>query len=91
MVYRANIHPVVKRLADADAAFGQRIALRFAEALLVPGAPEGVPSHTARLLREDLRAHLGAIPTATIWKLLQARSSVAQEMGGLLLASNWSA
>jgi hypothetical protein len=86
--FRANIRPVVKRLADADAAFGQRIALRFAEALLVPGAPEGVPTHTARLLREDLAAHLGAIPAATIWKLLQARSSVAQEVGGLLLAAN---
>jgi hypothetical protein len=86
--FRANIRPVVKRLADADPAFGQRIALRFVEALLVPGAPEGVPSHTARLLREDLGAHLGAIPTETVWRLLQARSTVAQEVGGLLLAAN---
>jgi hypothetical protein len=86
--FRANIRPVVKRLADADPAFGRRIAQRFAEALLVPGAPEGVPSHTARLLREDLSAHLGAIPKPTIWKLLQARSTVAQEVGGLLLAAN---
>jgi hypothetical protein len=86
--FRANIRPVVKRLADADAAFGRRIAQRLAEALLVPGAPEGVPSHTARLLREDLAAHLGGIPTPTVWKLLQARSSVAQEVGGLLLAAN---
>jgi hypothetical protein len=86
--FRANIRPVVKRLADADPAFGRRIALLFAEALLVPGAPEGVPSHTARVLREDLSAHLRGIPTPTIWKLLQARSSVAQEVGGLLLAAN---
>ncbi len=86
--FRANIRPVVQRLADADAAFGRRIAVRLAEALLVPGAPEGVPSHTARLLREDLAAHLGAISTPLIWKLLQARSSVAQEVGGVLLAAN---
>jgi hypothetical protein len=86
--FRANIRPVVKRLADSDLAFGRRIAERFVEALLVPGAPEGVPSHTARLLREDLRAHLGSIPTATIWKLLQSRSSPAQEVGGLLLEAN---
>jgi predicted DNA-binding WGR domain protein len=86
--FRENIRPVVKRLADADRAFGRRIAERFVEALLVPGAPEGVPSHTARLLREDLRQHLDTIPPATIWKLLQARSPVAQEVGGMLLATN---
>jgi predicted DNA-binding WGR domain protein len=86
--FRANIRPVVKRLADADPIFGQRIAERLVEALLTPGAPEGVPSYTAGLLREDFAAHLGAIPTATIWKLLQARSTVAQEVGGLLLAAN---
>jgi hypothetical protein len=86
--FRENIRPVVRRLAGTDSAFGRRLAERFVEALLVPGAPEGVPSHTARLLREDLRAHLGGVPPGTVWKLLQSRSPPAQEVGGLLLASN---
>jgi predicted DNA-binding WGR domain protein len=86
--FRANIRPVVRRLADADPAFGHRIAQRLAEALLVPRAPEGVPSHTVRVLREDLAGHLGRIPKALIWKLLQARSTPAQEVGGILLAAN---
>jgi hypothetical protein len=86
--FRANIRPVVKRLANADPAFGRRIAERLVEALLVPGAPEGVPSHTARLLREDLRTYLGGVGPALVWKLLQSRSPPAQEVGGLLLASN---
>jgi hypothetical protein len=86
--FRANIRPVVQRLAAADPAFGRRFAERLVEALLVPGAPEGIPSYTARLLREDLREYLGSVPAATIWKLLQSRSPPAQEVGGLLLASN---
>jgi predicted DNA-binding WGR domain protein len=86
--FRQNVRPLIKRLADADPAFGRSIARRLAEALLVPGAPEGVPSHTARVLREDLRPYLGDIPAATIWKLLQSRSPPAQEVGGVLLASN---
>jgi len=86
--FRANIRPVVKRLSDADPAFGRRIAEHLVEALLTPGAPEGVPSYTVRLLREDFQAHLGGIPKDTIWKLLQARSGQAQEVAGMLLAAN---
>jgi hypothetical protein len=86
--FRANVRPLVKRLADADPDFGRRFAERLVEALLVSGAPEGVPSHTARVLREDLRAYLDRVPPAVVWKLLQARSPVAQEVGGMLLATN---
>ena len=85
---REAIRPVVARLATDDGEFGRRIGELLVEAILVPGAPEGVPSHTARILREDLRGHLGSIPAETVWKLLQSRSSPAQEVGGLLLATN---
>jgi hypothetical protein len=40
------------------------------------------------LLREDFQGHLGDIPKSTIWKLLQAHSGQAQEVGGMLLATN---
>jgi hypothetical protein len=86
--FRDNIRPIVKRLADQDPDFGRRIARKLMEALLVPGAPQGIPSHTARILREDLRGHLGGVPADLVWKLLQSRSPPAQEVGGLLLAAN---
>lgn len=85
---REAIRPTVVRLANADAGFGRDFAERLLNALLTPGAPEGVPSHTARILREDLRDHLTKVTPETVWKLLQSRSSPAQEIGGLLLPTN---
>ena len=85
---RANIRPTIVRLASGDPSFGKLLAQRFVDALLVPGAPEGVPTATAQLLRDDLRPYLGDISADTVWKLLQSRSAPAQEVGGLLLTSN---
>ncbi|MCH5377724.1 MAG: hypothetical protein JJ992_27525, partial [Planctomycetes bacterium] len=85
---REAIRPVVRRLALADRPFAARIAGRFVEALLVPGAAEGVPSHTCRLLREDFRDYLASIPAETVFRLLDSRSGPAREVGGILLATN---
>jgi len=85
---RDAIRPTVVRLARSDPQFGRRIAEMLIEQLLVPGAPEGVPSHTSRVLREDLRDRLAGVPGETVWKLLRSRSSPAQEVGGMLLPTN---
>lgn len=85
---RQAIRPVVARLAQSEAEFGQKIAARLLDELLIPGAPEGVPTHTARVLREDLRAHLSGVSAEMVWRLLQSRSAPAQEVGGDLLATN---
>lgn len=85
---RDAIRPTVVRLAQSDHEFGRRIARALVDALLIPGAPEGVPSHTAAVLREDLHNCLETIPSDVVWNLLQSRSSPAQEVGGTLLATN---
>ena len=85
---RANIRPTILRLASSDPHFGRNIAARLVEALLVPGAPEGVPTATAALLRDDLRTYLDEISAEMVWKLLQSRSAPAQEIGGVLLTTN---
>ena len=85
---RENVRGTVRRLAGADREFGRRFGGKLVDSLLVPGAPEGVPSHTARVLREDLRPYLDLVPAETVIRLLQSRSRPAQEIGGLLLATN---
>ena len=85
---RASIRPAVVRLARSDRDFGRRLARVLADSLLVPGAPEGVPSHTARVVCDDLRDCLDTLPASLVWKLLESRSAPAQEVGGTLLATN---
>ena len=85
---RENVRATVRRLAASDRDFGRRVAGLLADSLLVPGAPEGVPSHTARVLRDDLRESLDRVPAETVMRLLESRSPPAQEVGGLLLPTN---
>ncbi len=83
---RDVIRPTVQRLIAYDSPLARRISEKLIEAILTPGAPEGVPSHTARVLREDFGDKLDWVPQETVWRLLQSRSGPAQEIGGLLLA-----
>ncbi|MEO2035267.1 MAG: WGR domain-containing protein [Planctomycetaceae bacterium] len=85
---RSAIRPTVLRLSTADREFGERIARLLIEALLTPGAADGVPTHTALILREDLRDCLTHIEPDIVWSLLQSRSAPAQEVGGVLLSTN---
>ena len=85
---RTAIRPTIKNLAADDSAFGQEIADLLLAQLLIPGAPEGVPSHTARVLVSDLRKNLDHVTADTVWELLRSRSTPAQEVGGTLLATN---
>ncbi len=82
---RENIRGAVIRLAAGDAPFGRRMAAALIDGLLEPGAPEGVPGHTARVLCDDLKDCLDEIPAETVWRLVRSRSGPAQEVGGLLL------
>lgn len=85
---RQQIRPTVLRLASTDSEFGKSLADRLIAALLIPGAPEGVPSHTTRVILDDLSAHLGDVSADTVWKLLQSRSGPANEVGGFLLPTH---
>lgn len=85
---RNEIRPTVVRIAKSDSNFAGVFADRLIDALLTPGAPEGVPSHTSRVLIDDLRENLAHVDGATVWKLLQSRSQPAQDVGGVLLSTN---
>ncbi|MEM7316587.1 MAG: hypothetical protein AAF497_25925, partial [Planctomycetota bacterium] len=85
---RNEIRPTVKRLADSDEGFARRIVDELIRRLLTPGAPEGVPTHTSKVLCEDLGDKMTHVSAETTWKLLQSRSTPAQEVGGHLLPTN---
>lgn len=85
---RKEIRPIVKRLIDQDREFSQQFSLTLVRKLLIPGAPEGVPTHISRLLREDFSDQLDHIVPETVFDLLHSKSSPAQEVGGFLLSRN---
>jgi hypothetical protein len=82
---RAAARPIVARLAHAYRDFGAVIVLAYVDALLRRDAPEGVPEHLVRVLREDLREQLRAVDEHRTWRLLNCKLAAAQELGGVLL------
>ncbi|WAS92210.1 WGR domain-containing protein [Nannocystis punicea] len=85
---RDAIRPVVQRLASRDPAFAAAIVAPLIGALLVKEAHEGVHSFVLRLLKTDLEQALGAVDKDLVMRLLRAKASAAQELGGILLARN---
>ncbi len=84
---RNAIKPIIQRLGTAYPAFAIALACDFIEVLLTPEKHEGVHNFLVRLLRE-LPGWMSSIPKETAFKLLQAKSSTLQELGGLVLGAN---
>ena len=85
---RDAVRPIVKRVARNNTMFARQLVEEMIDALLTPKMPKGVPSHLLVVLREDFGDRLSGLPESTVWRLLRARSPVAQELGGVLLAAN---
>ena len=84
---RNAIKPIIRRLGTAHPAFAIALASDFIEVLLTDEKHEGVHSYLVRLLRE-FQGWMLSINKETTFKLLQAKSSSAQELGGLVLSAN---
>ena len=85
---RQAIRPVIGRLAASQPQFAASVAAALMEALRRKERAEGVHSHLLSLLKQELQSCLGAVDRDQVWRLLQAKYSHAQELGGILLASN---
>ena len=85
---RNAIKPVINRLAVANPNFCIEIASYFIEILLIKEKHEGIHSFLVTLLK-DLPAWMTSISKETTMMLLRAKSSPAQELGGLLLSANY--
>ena len=84
---RDAVRPVIRRLAGAHPDFASDLSVLLIAHLLRKERHEGVHSALLRLLKEDLVAALSFVPKATVQRLLKAKSSAAQELGGILLPS----
>jgi hypothetical protein len=80
--------PLVKRVAAGYSAAQDKLVAGLIEALLRRKLADDVPSHVLRILVDDLADGHRKVDKDTILRLLASGSPHAQELGGLLLASN---
>lgn len=82
---RSLIRPVVKRLADAHPEFAVEMVNRLIKTLIRGRLGDDWLNDLARVLKEDLCAHMEHVETDTVWSLLRVKSTAAQDVGGHLL------
>ncbi|HEY9302129.1 MAG TPA: hypothetical protein VIQ31_38335, partial [Phormidium sp.] len=85
---RNAIRPVIRRLASNHPDFGTELASDFIDVLITPERHEGVHKDVVQLMREDIPGWMSNISKERAMQLLGAKSSVAQELGGLVLREN---
>jgi predicted DNA-binding WGR domain protein len=85
---RAAVRPIVGRLASANPELGADLATLLVGRLLKKEPAEGVHKDLLELLRAELEDAVGHVSQHVVWRLLRARSTAAQEMGGVLLGKN---
>lgn len=90
MSIRQAIAPIIRRLTTAYPAFGTQLSAELIELLLVPERHEGVHSYLVSLLRDFPTEWMANVTKETALQLLRAKSSAAQELGGLILNANHS-
>jgi len=85
---RQSIRPVIRRLGREHSEFAAQLATELINVLLRKEQYEGVHNDILHLLREDLPDWMSGISRKTAMLLLKAKSTVAQELGGLALTAN---
>ncbi|MFB8790282.1 MAG: WGR domain-containing protein [Potamolinea sp.] len=83
-----SIRPVIRRLGREHSDFAAQLATELINVLLRKEKYEGVHNDILHLLREDLPDWMSGISRKTAILLLKAKSTVAQELGGLALTAN---
>lgn len=84
---RHAIRPVIQRLV-AHSDFAHAIAADLIDIIILPEKHEGVHKDVINLLREDIPGWMSRISKDQTMQLLRAKSSVVQEIGGLVLQEN---
>lgn len=85
---RSAVRPLIQRLAARHPDAGADLATLLMANLLRKEPGEGVHAFLLQVLKDDLRVALPHVTQEIVWRLLQAKSSAAQELGGELLKTN---
>lgn len=85
---RQAIRPVIQLLGREHSDFAAQLATELINVLLRKEKDEGVHNDVLHLLKEDLPDWMSGISRKTAMLLLKAKSTVAQELGGLALNAN---
>ncbi|MGB3205840.1 MAG: WGR domain-containing protein [Crinalium sp.] len=84
---RSAIRPVIQRLAIAHPNFATQLATQLINVLIRKEKYEGIHTDVVRLL-QSLSGWMSDISKQTAIKLLNAQSSAAKELGGVILTEN---
>ena len=89
---RHAIRSVIERLAQNHPQFGRELAIDFIDLLTEPERHEGVHKDIVTLLQTKISDWITFVPTETIVALTRSKSSIAQELGGIILQTSnlWS-
>ncbi|HXG66470.1 MAG TPA: hypothetical protein VNO70_15330, partial [Blastocatellia bacterium] len=82
---RNAARPIIRRLGGVNAGFVSRLTVLFIDALLTPGKDAAAQNHLVQVLRDDLPDWQQEVSKELALRLLQAKPSAAQELGGLAL------
>ncbi|HEY9295055.1 MAG TPA: hypothetical protein VIQ31_01545, partial [Phormidium sp.] len=89
---RNAIRPVIRRLAADHSDFAARLATETIDLLMTAKIKEEICQYFVRFLKEDLPEWMTNISKNTALRLLKAKSSATQELGGYVIianADNW--
>lgn len=86
---RQAIRPIIRRLADSNRDFANEVASDLLDILIAPERYEGLRKDIIQLLQADIPGWMSSISKDRTMQLLRAKkSSVVQELGGLVLQAN---
>ena len=85
---RQAVRPIVGRLGRSHPPFAATLLQGLIDVLAEPEGQEGLHADVVALIRGELQQALTNLELPLVWKLLQAPSGVAQELGGQLLERN---
>ncbi|MGD2183061.1 HEAT repeat domain-containing protein [Lusitaniella coriacea] len=85
---RQSIRPIIQRLATAYPDFALQLATELINLLLLPERHDGIHPDLVLLLRDFIPGWMGEISREMAMKLLRAKSSATQELGGLVLSTH---
>ncbi len=86
---RNIIRPILRRITAGQRDFAWQLATDFLDLLVEPESHEGIHKDLVNLLQQEIPYWQSSITHSQTMELLRSKSSVVQELGGILLQENY--